>query len=228
MTDLRVLIVEDDPRVADLHRRFTERVEGFAVVGLAADLADAREQADVLEPDLILLDLYLPGGSGLDLLRDLRAEGRSVDVILITADKDAETLRQAVRGGAFDYIIKPAVFRRFAESLGKFRHFREQLAGKSTLDQGDVDKLLSSGGGSEAGEGGLPKGVDAVTLRKVDAALADLGQEGVSADELATRIGTSRSTARRYLEYLVGTGQLEADVAYGTVGRPQRRYRRPA
>jgi len=229
MTVLRVLIVEDDPRIADLHRRFTERVEGYEVVGVAADLDDAHEQSAVLEPDLILLDLYFPGGNGLDLLRRLRAEGRALDVILVTAAKEVATLQDAVRGGAFDYIIKPVVFSRFADALAKFRAFRRRLDGTDILEQSDVDRLLSTAAENEPGvrpEADLPKGIDPLTLKKVDVALADTGVDGLSADELAAGIGTSRSTARRYLEYLVGVGVLEADVAYGTVGRPQRRYRR--
>ncbi len=228
MNPLRVLIVDDDPRIAELHRRFTDRVDGFEVVGVAGNHADALDQAQALQPDLILLDLYLPDGHGLDLLRDLRAAGQSVDVILITAAKDASTLQDAVRGGAFDYIIKPAVFERFAASLDKFRQFRQRLGAGLNLEQQDVDRLLNQGhAGDRGGVDALPKGIDALTLRKVVAALADAGANGLSAEDLAAGVGASRSTARRYLEYLVGQGILEADVAYGGVGRPQRRYRRP-
>ncbi len=65
----RVLIVEDDIRIADLHRRFIERVEGCKVVAIAHRLDDAREMAEALEPHLILLDLYFPEGPGTDFLR---------------------------------------------------------------------------------------------------------------------------------------------------------------
>lgn len=228
MTGLRVLIVEDDPRIADLHRRFTGRIEGFEVVGVAADQADALDQSQALQPDLILLDLYLPDGNGLDLLHDLRAAGQAVDAILITAARDAATLQGALRGGAFDYIIKPVVFERFADALVKYRAFSQQITAPEHLDQRDVDRLLRPGttSASPAGDD-LPKGVDPLTLRKVVAALASLPADGLTAEDLSAQVGVSRSTARRYLEYLVGEGALEADVAYGGVGRPQRRYRRP-
>lgn len=229
MKELRVLVVEDDPRIADLHRRFAEKVPGYEVVGLASDYADAREQALVLEPDLILLDLYLPSGSGLDLLQELRADGRQVDVILLTAARETATLQAALRGGVFDYIIKPIVFKRFEEALGEFRAYRERLEAGAELQQEEVDRLLRTAGGTGSaapGAADMPKGIDPLTLNKVRDAFAAADADGFSAEALGARLGMSRSTARRYLEYLVSAGFLSADVSYGTVGRPERRYLR--
>jgi two-component system CitB family response regulator/two-component system response regulator DcuR len=225
---LRVLIIEDDPRIADLHRRFTEKVEGFTVVGVATDLTEAEEQVAVLEPDLVLLDLYLHEGSGLDLLQRLRSEGRQIDAILITAARETETLQEALRGGVFDYIIKPVVFSRFEESLGKFAAFRDRLGEGARLEQEDVDRLLRSAPAADGpvATGDLPKGIQPLTLAKVKALFEAETGAVVSAEEAAARLGVSRSTARRYLEYLVTAGLLEADVNYGAVGRPERRYRR--
>jgi len=229
MRDLRVLIVEDDQRVADLHRRFTERVPGFAVVGMADDYGEAREQALILEPDLVLLDLYLPQGTGLELLKELRREGLQLDVILMTAARDPETLQRVLRGGVFDYIIKPVVFKRFEESLGKYRAFRGRVAESDQLEQAEVDRLLHPSTVDEGGTAGasdLPKGIDPLTLEKVRTACPAKGEEGVSAEAMGVRLGVSRTTARRYLEHLVSAGFLSADVSYGTVGRPERLYRR--
>lgn len=227
MTDLRVLIVEDDPRIADLHRRFTEKVDGFQVVGMASDYNDGAEQARILEPDLILLDLYLPEGNGLDLLKELRAENRQVDVILITAAREADTLQNALHAGVFDYIIKPVVFTRFEEALGKFTGYRQRLEMGSEIDQAEVDKLLHRGNNpDQSGPSDAPKGIDPLTLEKVEALFPAGFSGSFSAETLAAEVGVSRSTARRYLEYLVSTGFLEADVSYGTVGRPERTYQR--
>lgn len=228
MREIRALIVEDDPRIAELHRHFTEKVGGFAVVGMAADLAEAKVQAGILEPDLILLDLYLPGGRGLDLLLDLRAEGQPVDVILITAAREAGTLQEALRGGVFDYIIKPVTYARFEESLHKYAKFRRRLEVGAGLEQEEVDRLLRSapdGGGGASGRD-FPKGIDPLTLGKVKSLFAEGLSVTLSAETVAAQLGVSRSTARRYLEFLVSAGLLEADVHYGTVGRPERRYQR--
>jgi two-component system CitB family response regulator len=110
------MIVEDDPRIAEIQRRFVERLDQVELCGIAHTLADAREQIEVLAPDLILLDVYFPDGNGLDLLRELRAADSGSDVILITAAKEVETLRSALRGGVFDYILKPLVFERLQEA----------------------------------------------------------------------------------------------------------------
>ena len=116
MKEIRVLVVEDDPRIADMHRFFVEKVNGFEVAGIALNLDQARELSALLDPDLILLDLYMPDGNGMDLLRELRGEGREVDVILITAARHAGDVQKALRAGAFDYLIKPVVFNKYGLS----------------------------------------------------------------------------------------------------------------
>lgn len=70
----------------------------------------------------------------------------------------------------------------------------------------------------------MPKGIDSVTLDKIRALFS--GAESITADEAGERIGASRTTARRYLEYLISSGELQADLNYGTVGRPERCYKR--
>ena len=63
-----VLIVEDDPKIAEIHQHFTEKVEGFEVVGIAVSIADAEKMSQLLMPDLVLLDYYFPDGQGTDIL----------------------------------------------------------------------------------------------------------------------------------------------------------------
>ena len=222
----RVLIVEDDVRIADLHHRFTERIDGFEVVGVAHRLDDARDMAETLEPHLILLDLYFPEGPGTDLLREIRAKNLEIDVILITAAREVVALKEALRGGVFDYLIKPVTAERFHECLTKFRAYRERLRGGATIEQQDVDSLLHPAPRPLSGSHpGLPKGIDGLTLSKVRAVFEPPSENtGRSAEEVAELIGISRSTARRYLEYLISESALFADVVYGSVGRPERRY----
>jgi response regulator of citrate/malate metabolism len=230
MRNIEVVIVEDDPRIADLHRRFTERVEGFSVVGIAQGLEDAKVMIGLYKPDLILLDLYFPEGTSLDLLRDIRTEGIETDVILITATKEMGPLKDALRGGVFDYIIKPVILDRFTACLDKFQEYFHRLRTDGIVEQSDVDSMRNLNPSlslSEPSAEDLPKGIDALTLRKVKAEFEGEGRDaghGVSAEEIGERIGASRSTARRYLEYLVSIHFVFPDVAYGSVGRPERRY----
>ncbi|HEY5717607.1 MAG TPA: response regulator [Motiliproteus sp.] len=231
-TPIRVVIAEDDPQIATIQQRFLERIEGVELVGIAHGLTEAEDLVEVLQPELLLLDIQFPTGTGLDLLRSLRARNSATDVILITAAREVDTLREALRGGVFDYILKPLVFERLKEALQHYAQHLQKLRTMASLAQSDVDHLLPRGQNAAAGgstataaEIRLPKGVDGLTLDKVRSVLQP-DTAALSAEEVGNLIGASRTTARRYLEYLVSTRELSAEVSYGSVGRPERRYQR--
>jgi two-component system CitB family response regulator len=224
MSSIRLLIVEDDRQIAEIQRRFVERLDGVELSGIAHTLTDARDLIEVLQPDLLLLDVHFPDGNGLDLLRELRARDRATDVILITAAREVNTLRSALHGGVFDYILKPLVYERL-EAIQHYRQHLTTLAGLHSVAQKEVDALLPRGHGEQTPEptSRLPKGIDALTLDKIRSVVQ--GPGNWSAEVVGQQIGASRTTARRYLEHLVSTGDLTAEVNYGTIGRPERRYR---
>nr|WP_276556244.1 response regulator [Aeromonas piscicola] len=217
------MIVEDDPAIAEIHRRFVQRLAGFEVLGVALTLFDAREQIGILKPDLVLLDVWLPDGEGFSLLRELRQAGAGLDVILLTAAREASALQEAMRLGVVDFILKPVVFERLRDTLGNYAESRAALAALADIDQQAVDALLGTPL-QQVAAAGLPKGIDALTLQRVLAALTSVG---ASAEEIGNRVGVSRTTARRYLEFLVGQQLASPELEYGTVGRPERRYRQP-
>ncbi|MFT6916721.1 MAG: two-component system CitB family response regulator [Motiliproteus sp.] len=222
---IRVVIAEDDSRIAEIQKRFLERIPGFELVGIAHGLEEARDLVEVLEPELLLLDIQFPTGTGLELLRTLRSQNCRTDVILVTAATEVDTLREALRGGVFDYILKPLIFERLQASLQNYGKHLKKLRELESLLQTDVDTLLPRTQQSAGLEtpGRLPKGIDSLTLETIRALFAAEASL-LSAEEVGTTIGASRTTARRYLEYLVGTRELQARVSYGTVGRPERRY----
>lgn len=220
---IKILIVEDDPAIAEIHRRFVQRLAGFEVLGVALTLFDAREQIGILRPDLVLLDVWLPDGEGFSLLRELRQAGAGLDVILLTAAREASALQEAMRLGVVDFILKPVVFERLRDTLGNYAESRAALAALADIDQQAVDALLGTPL-QQVAAAGLPKGIDALTLQRVLAALTGVG---ASAEEIGNRVGVSRTTARRYLEFLVGQQLASPELEYGTVGRPERRYRQP-
>lgn len=226
MKAIRTLIVDDDPRISELHRRFAEKVERFEVVGVANTLADAGDMVELLAPDLVLLDLFFPEGSGMELLRQMRSAAAPSDIILITAAREMASLQEALRGGVFDYIIKPVYFPRFEEALQKYRDYFDRLHAGGDLEQQDVDRLFRPHGAEQAEGKALPKGIDPLTLAKVREVFEDPQVRDLSAEEVGERVGVSRSTARRYLEFLIAQGILSADLIYGVVGRPERRYLR--
>lgn len=224
---IRVVIAEDDPQIAEIQQRFLSRIEGFELVGIAHSITEAFDLVEVLKPDLLLLDVYFPDGTGLDLLRDLRSQYITTDVILITAAKDVDTLREAMHGGVFYFLIKPLIFERLQEALKRYQEHLAKLRDMDQLAQTDIDKLFNSSNKQEhlpPPTERLPKGVDQLTLNKVRQAFAEHPTRQFSAEEMGDIIGASRTTARRYLEYLTSTEEAQAEVSYGTVGRPERRY----
>lgn len=225
MTAITTLIVEDDQKIAEIQRIFTEKIEGYSVVGIAHSIEEAEELLEVLQPDLVLLDIFFPDGDGLSLLWKIRSNYRKTDVVLITAAKEVEFFEEGMRGGVFDYILKPLVFNRFATTLEQYKAHRSKLTNMQQLSQQDVDKLLRQTSKAEPGKTELPKGIDPITLDKITAMMGKLGNTGISAEKAGTRVGVSRTTSRRYLEYLVASGVLIADLDYGTPGRPERIYR---
>lgn len=224
MDPVRVLVVEDDKRVAEIQRLFTEKVNGFSVIGIAHAIVEAEEMLTILQPDLVLLDIYFPEGNGIDLLWKIRSRQRAIDVILITAAKEVDILQEAIRGGVFDYILKPIMFDRFQHTLTKFYEYRTKLAELKTIDQQDVDGLLHPAKSNNPAEKDMPKGIDVITLEKIINVMKSVNDEGISAENVGKEVGVSRTTARRYLEYLVSGGMIGADLSYGTVGRPERIY----
>jgi two-component system, CitB family, response regulator len=223
--DIHVVIAEDDPRIAEIQKRFLERIPGFQLVGIAHGLQETRDLVDILQPQLLLLDVHFPTGTGLELLQEIRRRHTNIDVILVTAAKEVNTLREALHCGVFDYILKPLVFERLTESLENYRRHLNRLSSLESLAQQDVDTLLprSQPGPHSSDQTRLPKGIDVLTLDKVRGVISTADRD-YSAEEVGREIGASRATARRYLEYLISTHEVVAAVSYGTVGRPERRY----
>ncbi|WP_241191125.1 response regulator [Deinococcus psychrotolerans] len=217
---VRVLLVEDDLRVARVNREWLERDPDVHVVGTAVNCAQASELLRALTPDLVLLDVHLPDGSGAELLRGWRAAGQWVDVVMVTAAGDEATVRGSLAYGVLDYLIKPFGGSRLAEAVARHR-LRARLT-QDTFNQAALDRFRGVQASEEAA---LPKGVDVHTLERVAACLIQALPEPLSAEDVGTRVGLSRVTAWRYLEFLVKSGQAELAHLYGAAGRPAKLYR---
>ncbi|GAA4906135.1 response regulator of citrate/malate metabolism [Stackebrandtia albiflava] len=218
---IRVLVVDDDFMVARVHRGFTERVDGFTVVGVAHTGTEALRAAEELRPDLVLLDVYLPDMTGLEVLRRLRERSLSTDVLVVTAARDVDTVRDAMRGGVVHYLIKPFTFDALSRRLEQYATARRGLADAAQVDQSAVDSLFTL---MRSHDGTLPKGLARDTADLVAAALK-AAADTMSASECAAAAGLSRVAARRYLEYFVSAGRATVRPRYGTTGRPERLYR---
>jgi response regulator of citrate/malate metabolism len=213
-----VLIVDDDFMVAEIHRRFVEQVDGFRSVGVARTGTEALIAVRDMRPHLMLLDVYLPDMTGLEVLQRLRSDGDLVGVIMITAARELDTVKGALDGGAADYLIKPFEFPQFKSKLEAFAVRADALESAGGIDQTLVDSLFGRAGGAAQA---LPKGLGAETGQLVLNAVRGAGE--VSSAECADLVGISRVSARRYLEHYLSAGALELRLQYGA-GRPERRY----
>jgi response regulator of citrate/malate metabolism len=218
---ISTLIVEDDYHVATIHAAYVRRVRGFTVAGHASTAASARTEIRRLAPTLVLLDLYLPDGHGLDIVREtLAGKGHRPDFLVITAARDMASVRAAMQLGTVHYVVKPFSFAQLEERLNAYRDLQGRLERIDEAEQHDVDTLY----GLLRGPAPLPKGQSAPTLARIREILLS-SSDDVSAADIAETMGISRSTAQRYLAELARQGKIELRLHYGATGRPEHRYR---
>lgn len=236
MSSIRTLIIDDDVAVAGIHHGFLLARGGFDVVSLAHTGQQGLDLAAQLQPELVLLDIHLPDMSGLDVLQQLRGRQQALDVLVITASRELETVRSAMAGGVLHYLVKPFTSQALNERLDEYLLLRRELAAGGSagpLDQDSIDRLVAPSRRATAANtvaaslagppARLPKGLSRPTLDAVIEALKS-SPEDVSAAGMALQLGLSRVSARRYLEYLVIHGFARLTPRYGAAGRPENRY----
>lgn len=224
MTAIRTLIVDDDYRVAAVHSAYVAKADGFEAVGQAHTAAEALQAVADLRPNLVLMDVYLPDGDGLEVVRALMDRDKHPDVIVITAARDVSTVRTAMQLGAVHYLVKPFGFAALNERLQAYRRLQLRIARlPDEADQADVDELFGIMHGPSSVGGRPGKGHSAPTLGLVREAVR-AATDAVSAADIAERTGISRATAQRYLTYLERHGAVRLQLRYGSTGRPEHRY----
>ncbi|MET1066292.1 MAG: response regulator, partial [Arthrobacter sp.] len=232
----RTLIIDDDVAVAGIHHGFLLARGGFDVVSLAHTGQQGLDLAAELQPELVLLDIHLPDMSGLDVLQRLRGRQQALDVLVITASRELDTVRSAMAGGVLNYLVKPFTSQALNERLDEYLFLRRELAAGGAagpLDQDSIDRLIAPARRVSAADSvadpaaepmaRLPKGLSRATLDAVIEALRS-SPDDVSAAGMALQVGLSRVSARRYLEYLVSHGFARLTPRYGAAGRPENRY----
>lgn len=218
---IKVLIVEDDPMVLEVNKEYLSKLDNFQLVTSAKNGKMALEKIKTEAIDLVLLDVYLPDMSGVELLKKIRKLNMPIDVITVTAARDSETVHRLFRLGVIDYLVKPFRYDRFKSALKNYEHFWYKLKNKSEINQADIDRIIEQG---EIGEDELlPKGLNEITLKQITMALLKQ-EEPVRAEELAQYLGLARVTVRRYLDYLAKQNKVNVNLQYGQVGRPTHYY----
>ncbi|MBD1572239.1 response regulator [Vibrio sp. S17_S38] len=220
-----VLIVEDDARIAQMHSQILRQTNRFNPIGIAETLQMARTMVKVHKPNLIILDNYLPDGTGIDLFREIIADkiSHKIDVVLITASDEIDTVKAAMKLGCFDYLLKPVSYERLQETLNRYLTLNNAMKAYENLEQRQIDELFNIQL-RDKNQQLLPKGIESITLEKIKRVFSQNIGIKFTVDRLVQETGISKTTARRYLEYCSANGLLTAENEYGKVGRPERVY----
>jgi two-component system CitB family response regulator len=209
---LRVLVIDDDFRVAGLHRDIVASRTGFTALEAVQSLGAARQAVRAQAPDLLLVDAFLPDGDGVEFVA-----AADIDAFVLSAATDATTVRRALRAGALAYLTKPFDARVLAERLDRYARMRNLLVTDRPLEQEQIDRALAiMHGGAE------PATVARSATEQL--ILEGLGDDEASAAAIAERVGISRATAQRHLAGLASRGLVEVRLRYGTTGRPEHQY----
>ena len=217
---VKTVIVEDDLMVSSLNTQFAQQTPAIEIVATFHNGLEALEYLSTHKVDLILLDLYMPDLSGLELLKKLREQDNHVGAIMITAANDAGHIEEALHLGIVDYLVKPFRYERFSMAIRKFLRQRQLMTQEGNLAQEDIDKLFSGGNESST----HAKGIQLQTLDTIRQCLKGHPHEFVSADVIAAETGLSKVTARRYLNYLIEMHEAVSRVNYLTGGHPSTEY----
>lgn len=209
---IRVLVVDDDFRVGALHREIVDQRPGFTALEPVRSIGEATTAIREHRPDLLLVDVYLPDGDGIELARTA-----ATDSIVLSAANDAPTVRRAIRAGALAYLLKPFDARVLAERLDRYARFRNLVASDRPVSQEDLDRSLAILHGAGDQTSVSRSATEQLILEK-------LGEDEASATEVAERAGISRATAQRHLSALATRGVIDVRLRYGTTGRPEHRY----
>ncbi|MGV8982310.1 response regulator [Clostridium sp.] len=221
---IKVLIVEDDPMVIKFNKYYLEQIEGFELKGIARTADEALEVLKKDEIDLILLDVFMPVTSGLELLAEIRKMNKNIDVIIVSAARDSASVKKALQYGAVDYLIKPFEFERFSSALNNFKNREKLIKDSDDLSQEELDKhILHNEQNTDLIE--FPKGIGRNTLKLSWQKIIENKDENFSTEDLAKLVGISRVSMRKYVSFLEDIGALKAKITYGSLGRPIHRYK---
>lgn len=219
----QVLIVEDDPMVAMINEQYIRQNKKFNVVGKCKDGKSALEFLENHDVDLLILDVFMPQLDGFETLRQIRKKQISVDVIMVTAANDRESLEEGLHLGIVDYLVKPFTFERFCMALDKFIAQTSALKELGKLNQKSIDFIIDNA--RKKSEDMHPKGIQEKTLHLIMEHLKEQKEKWMTGDDIAERVGLTGVTVRRYMNYLAESGKVIGEMNYETGGRPCMRYR---
>ncbi|TSB48411.1 response regulator [Alkalicoccobacillus porphyridii] len=223
----KVVIAEDDYRVSLIHERYVNEIGGLEVVGKALNGKELMALLREHVVDLLILDIYFPDQLGIELLPTIRHRYPTLDILIITAATEKHMVDTAKKHGVVHYLIKPVPREKFEKTLLAYVNESHWLSEVGEITQEEADALFRNAvaHSPKTTQADLPTGIDAITLKKVQTSFSESDQE-LSTEDICRSVGISRTTARRYLEFLVSMDECETILTYGVIGRPERMYKK--
>ena len=222
---IKIVIIEDDPMVSFIHTQYLEKMPDIIITAVFNNAKEALGYLQKYKTDLVILDVYMPGMTGFELLQQLRAENNQVDVIMVTADNSLDDIKMAMSLGVLDYLVKPFEYERFYSAIKKFNNKHELGDAQKTLSQEEIDRLMAGGPSQGYEKKQLEKGIQQMTLDTLLECLHESGEDTVSCETLSEKSMLSKVTVRRYMNYLIENDKAESIIDYQTGGRPRITYR---
>ena len=214
----RTIIIEDDSMVAAIDRQYVESDRRFQVQKTFKSGGEALTFLKDQETDLIILDYYTPAMTGLEFIDALHRLGKAPSIIMVTSASDADIVRALLSRGVLDYLVKPFAYERFQQALEVFCRRRESVQ-RDSFSQDALDHTLFRQT-APAPSAAPPKGLQSQTLARIEAYLRAAPDERHTSDEIASHVGLSVVTVRRYMNYLTDRQIIDSEMDYRTGGRP--------
>ncbi|AEF25086.1 response regulator [Streptococcus parauberis] len=222
---MNVLIIEDDPMVDFIHRNYLEKVNKFQIILSSDSISDALNKLDHYNIDLILLDIHIKEGNGIQFLENLRLKHHNCEVIIISAVNDGKIVKSGFHFGIVDYLIKPFTFERFESSITSFLDRKKQL-NQHIINQNQIDKLKNGQNNKQKQDNiFLEKGLSESTYNLVLSTISTLNRE-FTIQELTDATNQSHVSVRKYVAFMEENEIIEAKQIYTKVGRPYKIYQR--
>lgn len=219
---MNILIVEDDPMVQFIHRNYLEKIASFSAIYSCETISEARDIVKNKTVDLVLLDINLKDGNGVDFLTEIRHHQYNIEMILITAANESYIVAQGFHLGILDYLIKPFSFERFEQSIRIFMQKHRQLV-QPYINQKQIDQMLGTSTQEELDiqeEKGISHQTLSLLLEKIQSF-----QHSFTVQELSEASDLSHVSVRKYVTFLEKKGIIESENVYLKIGRPYKNYR---
>ncbi len=190
--ETRVMIVDDHEVVREGLRSLLRRRQELAIVGEADSVASAIEEARKTEPDVVIMDIRLPDGSGVEACREIRAERPDTKVLMLTSYADEEAVFASIMAGAIGYLLKQTSTRTLIEAIER------AMRGESLLDPAVTQRVLE-----RVRSGKQDEDEELALLSEQERKILDLIAEGKTNKEIAKEIFLSDKTVKNYVSSIL-------------------------